>query len=236
MQISGPRISAISNNSFAVSTSAATHKLVFLDSINANNCLAHALSVSAERSVYVIRFGLAASAPAAGIVWFAATKSFTFCTSSALILPSASNVFNTRVNGRTAWRRKLFDANRASPPCSRSMSTTTSFTFNPTLSNGSTVSMTDAPEVTKSSTHKHVCPSSNAPSICFFVPYAFTSLRRINIGILCAKDMHVAIGNAVYGTPHMLSNVAPFAASTSHMHSATDVNTSGYDTITRKSI
>jgi hypothetical protein len=107
------------------------------------------------------------------------------------------------------------------------MRTTTSLTLRPTFSNGSTVSMTEAPDVTKSSTHRQVCPASKAPSICFFVPYAFTSLRRINIGTSCARDMHVAIGKAVYGTPQMLSNFAPFADNTSHMHSATDVKTSG---------
>ena len=161
----------------------------------------------------------------------ASTKNKTY-----LILPCASSVLKTRDSGKTACNRRPLAANRASPPCSRSMRTTTSFTLSPTRSSGSTVSITDAPEVTKSSTHRHVCPSSNAPSICFFVPYAFTSLRRITIGTSCASDMHVAIGNAVYGTPHMLSNVAPFALSTSHMHSATDVSTSGYDTITRRSI
>jgi hypothetical protein len=69
-----------------VVTSAATHKFVFLVSIKLNNCLAHALSVSSERAVYDMRVGLFASAPATGMVWFAAMKSFTFCTSSELRL------------------------------------------------------------------------------------------------------------------------------------------------------
>jgi hypothetical protein len=58
----------------------------------------------------------------------------------------------------------------------------------------------------------------------------------MSIGQSWFKDMHVAIGSAVYGTPHMLSNFAPLFDKTSHMHSATAVNTSGYDTITRKSM
>ena len=58
----------------------------------------------------------------------------------------------------------------------------------------------------------------------------------MSIGQSWFKDMHVAIGSAVYGTPHMLSNFAPLFDKTSHMHSATEVNTSGYDTITRKSM
>ena len=63
-----------------------------------------------------------------------------------------------------------FFFNVCSPPCSRSIKTTTSVVFNPTCCNGCTVSITDIPLVTKSSTNKHVCPFSNAPSIAFFVP------------------------------------------------------------------
>jgi len=33
-----------------------------------------------------------------------------------------------------------------------------------------------------------------------------TSLRRMSMGLECTRDMQVAMGRAVYGTPHMTLN------------------------------
>mmetsp|Transcript_3766 Transcript_3766/g.13384 ORF Transcript_3766/g.13384 Transcript_3766/m.13384 type:complete len:343 (+) Transcript_3766:206-1234(+) len=169
MQISGPNVSASSSNSFAVSTSAATHKFDFFFSIKWNISFAHWLEAIFALSAYVSLFvfsSLGLSPP----VWFAAMNCCTSSTNSLLIFPSFSKTFNTLLNGNTACNFNPFFFNVCSPPCSRSIKTTTSVVFNPTCCNGCTVSITDIPLVTKSSTNKHVCPFSNAPSIAFFVP------------------------------------------------------------------
>lgn len=36
-----------------------------------------------------------------------------------------------------------------------------------------------------------------------------TSFRRISIGVPCSSDIVVAMGSAVYGTPHITSNCTP---------------------------
>mmetsp|Transcript_13769 Transcript_13769/g.51552 ORF Transcript_13769/g.51552 Transcript_13769/m.51552 type:complete len:348 (+) Transcript_13769:209-1252(+) len=173
-QISGPSLSASSRSSAAVSTSALRHRFVFFVPIKRHNSLAQTLRVSSALSTYGIRFSTGASGIsfplALGPVWFALMNALTDRTKSALILPFFSNVTRTRDRGSTACNFKSFAANRASPPCSRSMSTTTSFTTRPTWFKGSTVSITEAPLVTKSSTTKQVCPTWKAPSIAFFVP------------------------------------------------------------------
>lgn len=58
---------------------------------------------------------------------------------------------------------------------------------------------------------RHFSPAENLPSISFFVPYCFVSLRRISIGLLSLIEYRVAIGSAVYGTPHTLSHSMPLS-------------------------
>jgi hypothetical protein len=46
-----------------------------------------------------------------------------------------------------------------------------------------------------------------------------TSLRRISMGVPCSSDIVVAMGSAVYGTPHITSNFTP--CTLRHITSAT---------------
>lgn len=76
------------------------------------------------------------------------------------------------------------------------------FNLSPSFLRSATVSKMLDPVVITSSMIRHESPAPNRPSISFLVPYDLVSLRRINIGRDSLIDTNVAMGNAVYGTPH----------------------------------
>mmetsp|Transcript_5687 Transcript_5687/g.10012 ORF Transcript_5687/g.10012 Transcript_5687/m.10012 type:complete len:289 (-) Transcript_5687:280-1146(-) len=206
--ISDPIDSASASNSFIVETSAATHKFDCFSTISCSKRRPTAFFTRlSARFSYDNAFCSTLSLPAvSGIAtWFDCTNARTKSACSLEIRLEFDNISSICDIDSTecTWIplfNKLLHA-----PCSRSSNTTTSDTVNPISRNGSTVSITLIPDVTKSSTTSTLCPALKSPSINFFVPYDFASFRRINIGIPESSDIAVANGNAVYGTPQSKS-------------------------------
>mmetsp|Transcript_8030 Transcript_8030/g.49607 ORF Transcript_8030/g.49607 Transcript_8030/m.49607 type:complete len:217 (-) Transcript_8030:538-1188(-) len=170
-QIEGPILSANSNSSSAVPTSAATLRFVFLRAISLKSSFATWFSANSALASYVRRLFFAHSSATFGRwVWLDVMKSFTFFTVDASSLPCFSSTSMMKVILHAEWSFRPWLVRCWAPPCSRSISTTTSLTFKPSALSGSTVSMTDIPLVTRSSTMRHVCPAWKAPSMAFFVP------------------------------------------------------------------
>jgi hypothetical protein len=104
------------------------------------------------------RVAAAAAAGAGSFVWFPAIKARTasaVASVTRLCFCSTSSIADSL---NAACRRSPLAARCCSPPCSRSISTTTSRTTSCSFCSGSRVSSTDAPLVTRSSTTKQVCP------------------------------------------------------------------------------
>uniref|UniRef100_A0A224XZJ0 Secreted protein n=1 Tax=Panstrongylus lignarius TaxID=156445 RepID=A0A224XZJ0_9HEMI len=122
-----------------------------------------------------------------------------------------------------------------SPPCSRSIITTTSETIRPSFLKSAAVSRMLPPEVTTSSTIKQVSPSEYIPSIIFMVPYFLGSFLLTNIGILDLTETKVAMGRAVYGTPQItLQSIPNFCVCFRTISDNSSINL-GYDVIILKS-
>mmetsp|Transcript_41125 Transcript_41125/g.103367 ORF Transcript_41125/g.103367 Transcript_41125/m.103367 type:complete len:231 (+) Transcript_41125:118-810(+) len=178
-QMCGPIWSASSRTCAAEAKSAATLRLVFLRAMVSNRRLPIGFCASLARSSYASRLGLLGAGVGAGAglmaspalkVWLAATKARTLAATSSLTSACFCSTCRMKLSVKALCSCRPLAARKSRPPCSRSMSTTTSAHLSFTSDSGSTVSSTLAPLVTRSSTMRQLCPGWNAPSIAFLVP------------------------------------------------------------------
>lgn len=223
-------------------TSAATHRFVFFLSISLKSAAPSGFWHRSALDAYGARGhdagGAGGGALAAPYVSFSSTKAMHSATRSSERWPCLWSDRSRKEIGSTACSSSPLSRRRCTPPCSLSSTTTTSVTSRPDSRRGSTVSITEAPLVTRSSTTRQRWPASKEPSISFFVPYALASFRRITMPMPDCRLMAVAIGSAVYGTPQRRSGAdgpAPATPAHASRHLPIAVRSSGYDTSTRRS-